>query len=75
MDIRPHAPHTIKLTEMLPNCDKTPVGVMKIPEPIIVPKIIRTPSNKPMTLLSFNSCTLLTLVEASFDELIPLKFD
>jgi hypothetical protein len=33
IDIRPQTPHTIKETETDFNCDKTPVGVINIPDP------------------------------------------
>lgn len=52
VDITPQADQTIKESPAEPVSLTTPVGVTKMPEPMIVPMIIPTPLNRVMLRLS-----------------------
>ena len=47
MPMIPHTDHTTKLIPTLSVCVRTPLGEIKIPDPIIVPTIMAVPLRSP----------------------------
>ena len=51
MDKNPHTHHTMRERPMDPASINTPLGLTKMPEPMMMPMIMATPSSKPNSFL------------------------
>ncbi|MPC73354.1 hypothetical protein E2C01_067681 [Portunus trituberculatus] len=68
MDSSPDTAHTTSPTPTEPLYSNTPLGDTKIPEPMIIPTIIPTPSINPSSFFSLTppDCEELSLVSSPF---------